>query len=438
MTQLLCLLILSIICGFITFRTKDIFNPVNIVFLGIFFHLIIATFRFSSLQNDYWVTDTIFIFIQAFVILFIFPVILLLIKAPPKKKINYDVLKYVGIIRIISLIVLGIGLIENFIISGSFLPFLNATASLHKDSVPGLDFFTSTASGIIGIFLVVYYFKEKNKFDLLLSFLLISLPLLKLSRIDFILTALLVIVLFTYLVKFNLKKILMLVGGVFSLLFSLVFIANYRSTAGYSYNIDYSESIMYTGPNDPFNLIAYYYGYFPLSFENFDLLVRNTTNMGDSFLTYGLYTLRPITLGIFQLNNIIESYPQTDYFASLTNPAYKAEVIATLFGYYYVDFGSLFIALPLLLTIIPFLYLYYKKQDDLFKNLLYALLASSILMGGWSNFIISPLILQKIILLMIFLKLFSVKFVIKKNTGDIKVSYDEISREKSRSEKNEY
>lgn len=100
------------------------------------------------------------------------------------------------------------------------------------------------------------------------------------------------------------------------------------------YDLSYAEEIAYTGPSFLEDVIAVYYGYFPMSFNNLNLSLK----YGDTDQNYfGFYSFRSVYFGLLQFDNIFGlnlAQPDT---ASVKSSA--SATVATAFWDFYYDFG---------------------------------------------------------------------------------------------------
>lgn len=117
--------------------------------------------------------------------------------------------------------------------------------------------------------------------------------------------------------KFNILKIFVVLGIIIVL---GIGIGNKRLMNNYENHLleskmTYADLIKYSGPKDKLGILPWYYGYFPMSFANLDLTIKNIDK--NNIRTYGLYTLRPILVGIFELDNIVPNYKDIEYADSI-------------------------------------------------------------------------------------------------------------------------
>lgn len=87
---------------------------------------------------------------------------------------------------------------------------------------------------------------------------------------------------------------------VFVFVFSLV--GAIRTTQYGRYDVQYSYGIDYQGPSFLGEYIAWYYGYFPMSFNNLNLSI---SQVGSTYNLLGLNTWKFLYFGLFQLDNVL-------------------------------------------------------------------------------------------------------------------------------------
>lgn len=114
-------------------------------------------------------------------------------------------------------------------------------------------------------------------------------------------------------------------------------IGDERSSHYGQYDVaSYGDSTNYSGPLWLGDWMSWYYGYFPLSFNNLNLSIRES---GTGHSLVGLSTFKWLYYGIFQLDNIfgIDASPADSYSVSLVGQA----AVTTGFWDIVFDFGVL-------------------------------------------------------------------------------------------------
>lgn len=373
-----------------TLRTRDLFNPVNILGVGFFLNMLLASRPISPLQRETWAEETKVIFAQAVVLWFLFPAVTLLFFPVRRTGRLRTLFKYHSGIqnpfigRLAAVLVIAAFFLESWVQAGTILPVLRPGVDIHSEYTTGLGLFTAPLSSAVGVVLFIYFLKKKNPLDLLLLILVLLMPLTQLARLGFVVLAL-TLATCGYYLSFprNWKYALSVLLISFSMFSTLIVVSTYRSRNVGASDINYSRDIGW-GPSDVVSQsAAYYVRYFVFSFDSFDGLVRR--NPSGTERTLGAFTLRPLSSGIFRLHNILPAYPLHDYLAERSDPVLSAYVIATALSYFYLDFGSEWIAIPLLLYMGIVLLVYYKKSSHFYWVVTYAFLASALALTSFTD-----------------------------------------------------
>jgi hypothetical protein len=409
---------MEIILGFIvlltlsllvTRKTGDLFNPINAVAAGFFFPMLIAHLKILPLQPDQWSSDTISIYLQSWLIWLVLPAaVLLIVKSPVKSNPNYFLArgkfkwKYLG--RTSAIIIGACYLMENWLLSGFIFPLFVPEIDIHTAYTSGLGIITSSFTGGVVLVLTVYYIRNHEYIDLLLIVAILALPFTRLARLDSVLYLIPVIVLSFYLKNFSSRKIILAILIVVLLLPPfLIAISQYRADQWAVSSVDLNRDLGFVGDSPILKVTGAYYRYIVLSFDSFDGLVRRNS---DNFRrTWGLYTFRPITLGIFRLHNIFEDYPTSENLAERSSPILRARVIATGLSYFFLDFGVELISIPLILYISIALLLYHNQWNHLGIRIAYCLIFSALLMTGFTDFLSNVKLLYALLFALVILKI---------------------------------
>lgn len=374
-------------------KTADLLNPVTIVGGTFFLPMIIATEQLSWLQRDHWAYETNISLILTWVAWFFVPVVLLFSSRWDRIQLQrYSIaIDTTGlwVIRIAAATFLLLFLLENYLLTGAVVPAANGLAAqdnIHIGRVYLLYLITRNGR-IFATLLGIAFAVRKNYADLLLAVVVVLVPVSRLARIDLIPASLCFILIIYYLQNRSRQILKRAIYAGLALAIVFVVFGNMRASHLGKYEISYADSIGYHGLRGPGEIFAWLYGYFPLSFENYDRFVRNVEPGAH---TYGLYTLRPLILGLTQLDAYIPGYPDEAYEAGWGNPLAPQATVATALRQFYLDFGPVFIMIPLLLYIGLLLYLYRAKSRNLYGTVAYVLLVSSFAMSGFQNWLTAP------------------------------------------------
>ncbi len=385
-------LLLVLVAGVVTLRTGDLFNPVNVTSVGFFFNLQLARLKLSPLQPESWAPETELVLLQAWLLWLVLPAALLvLFPGRPAGRVARSLAelpplhgKLIG--RLLAVGVAVVYLAESRWLSGSWLPLIEPMVDVHTQYTSGIGIITTSLGVPTCLLLLVYFMKDRRPLDLALMALVLVLPITRLARLDVVLAAASVTVLYYYLDGARSRRFILVVALVLATLVpALMMVSHYRSSQGNLYEVDSAAEIGLTAERPAARAAAHYYRYLALSFDSFDGLVRN--NRARPRYTHGLFTLRPLTLGVLRLHNLYEGYPKSGYLAERARPALEAKVIATGLSYFYLDFGHRLIAIPLALFMAILLALYFAKGRSLLLTSLYALLVGGFLLTSFTDFL---------------------------------------------------
>jgi hypothetical protein len=390
MTVLLGFVVLALTAALVTLRTGDLFNPVNLTSIGFFFNLQLARLKLSPLQPPDWAPETEIILLQAWLLWFVLPAaVVLLFPGQPAQRVSASLQrlpplrgKLLG--RCLAVGIAMVYLVENRWVSGSWLPLVEPVVDIHTHYTSGIGIVTTSLGTPACLLMLIYFIKDRRPVDLGLLLLVLSLPLTRLARLDVVFATGAVMVLFYYLSGARWRRLALIAALVFAVMVpALMAVSRYRGSQGNLYEVDSAGAVGLVAEQPTTRVAVHYYRYLALSFDSFDGLVRNTVSSDEH--TYGLFTLRPLTLGVLRLHNLYPDYPQSSYLAERADPALEAKVIATGLSYFYLDFGYRWIAISLTLYMALLLLLYYTKGRSILMTSLYALVASAFLLTSFTD-----------------------------------------------------
>jgi len=387
MTEVWLGLLLGGACIAVTWRTRDLFNPVNIVSVGFFANLILARLKLTPLQRVTWAPETEAVLLQAWLLWLLYPTLVLLLAPRPRRwlveRLASKSFSHQWLARATALLVIGLFLLENTIESGVPLPMLRPEIDVHVATTPGLGLMISSLSAAVTLVLVVAYARHRSRWDLMLTVVLVALPLTRLGRLEMVTSLVAALTLYYYLaIRSTWRYTLALTLAVAVLVPALLGVSYYRGSQGGVYIFTYSRDFAFNSSGPLVEAGAYYYGYMVLGFDSLDGLVRGTTRADR---TFGAYTLRPLTLGALRLHNFVDDYPMGQYLAERSDPALRAEVIATALSYFYLDFGAELIAVPLFLYMSLILAVYLLKRDSVILTAAYCLMAGALALTSFTD-----------------------------------------------------
>jgi len=377
-------------------------NPVSILFFCFFAPLFFALFRLSTLQSASWEYETYIAIWGAFGAWLLFPVIVLSMAGKVNKvdlKLNFEILdskEFTFIVRFFSFVVLLSYLAGNYIQTGSFFPILHPELAYEVHTVfPPVIRLFARANPAAALLLYFVFWRKRSSFDLLLLMIMVVLPLSRLSRIDVALTLVGLTILFSVIpiFKMNVKRIALLLAGFVVLAVGGAELGNQRTNRFGMYEVDYSQAIgwmpEFSGPGGVF---ATAYGYFPLSFENFDQFVRqfNGAHM------IGLYSFDWLFSGVVKIN-WIGGYSAMRATNAAFDPVSSAANVPTALFPFYADFGPVGIVLPMMLYVGVWIYFFYKSRSSFLFLLLWALYSGGFALSSFQALIAAPVLVQQLI-----------------------------------------
>lgn len=344
---------------FVIFRKQDFFSINTYILLGVYLPLLISNFNWSY----YHIEDRP----DSFYILFIiFNLLAIFVNILPQnsikyKNITFEIKKDLKLpVEVYNMIYIFAILMENYYVSGYFIP-SRYGIDIHTARMPYVYFIT-TAIYLVSVMNLVEFFATKKKRYAVYILILVSFNVVtKSSRIDAFISAtqLISILLFYF---FYSKKSVIIKGKeiekksnkikiiLIAIIFAIILITiglvvgNNRMNANGKYNLSYADGIKYTGPETPGEVLAYYYGYFPISFDNLAYNMANT-EINPNYI--GLSSFRTLYFGVFQFDNLLgldggEATKANDIRS-------KGAAIATGFWDFYYDFGN-FIFIPVTIS----------------------------------------------------------------------------------------
>lgn len=350
-----------------TIKKKQYFTIINYVVLGVFLPLFLHELKWSDLitEEESIMFDSIFVVLALLVLMFSFKTRRLYPNRPGTNEKIYFKTNGKLIVWILNILFILLYFLENYLVSGTFVPALNKIDA-HLKFFPVISYITTTP------FLIVacdyFAFKaSKKKIYLFMLLLVLTIPVVTRSARSNVLIAiiqLLSLVLFfeKEFAKENLKKIrafnrrkkILIILSLISVV-SMCLYTTYRMNLYGTYNLVYADVIGYTGPK-LFGILPIYYGYFPMSFNNLKLNILYG-KVNHNYI--GLYSFSCLYFGLLQLDNLIGIDSQGSFAnAIITNGAAN---VPTAFWDFYYDYGFLFI-IPLVFAFCVS-YLFLKKAS---------------------------------------------------------------------------
>lgn len=317
-------------------------------------------------------------------------------------------------------------MVENYLLSGQLFPAIKGI-DIHAGAFPIIAFITNSIYSFMFCDLFAFLLTRKKKYLVYYVAIILILFVGKGARMQ-VLISLVSTVSFLLFYVFNSqsirkslnrlkekywkrKVVRILIISCVALVFAMSIYTNYRMNQFGKYAMTYATEIGYTGPETGTvldTIIATYYGYFPLSFNNLNVKLKYMT-INTNYI--GLYTFKSVYYGIFQLDNILglDPYlPERTYAYHTTSAA----TVPTAFVDYYFDFGYLFF-IPIIIHI--FICEHYRRKmnryHDVFSTGMYFLFVPITLFLSFQNVVYSSFMIWQIVVLYAFSKLFFRKVI---------------------------
>jgi len=374
-------------------------NPVGVIGVCFFVPMLLATLRLSGLQSKDWQPETyasLWLAVGAWLIL---PTIVI---AARGRAMGSLVLKpyvlsgsFSTISRVASAIVIGAYLLSNYVQAGTVLPIQvpEIAYRLHTEFPPVLRLFARCIPAVVGLCYLLFAL-HRRWVDLALLAVAFIVPLTRLSRIDVALSLVVLISVFVAMPLFKLSFRRLLVIGLAALVVMVggVELGNQRTNRFGLYEVKYERAIAwrpdYAGPA---GVLAVAYGYFPLSFENFDAFVIQARDSR----THGLSSFDWFFTGFAKLNRFGPDQETTAY--ENFRPIASAANVPTALLPFYSDFGVLGIALPGTLYMLLWLWFFYKSRSDVRWLLVYGVYTAAFALASFQALIVSSFIAHQMI-----------------------------------------
>lgn len=404
LVQTLLSILLLICCTLTIQRSGKWFNPVTIISVVFFVPLVFATFRLSGLQAHSWSTETytaIWLIVGSWLIL---PTIVIVALGQPNIALHQDRIVdrsfFLLLTRASSLVVIAAYLLSNYIQAGTIIPITipEVAYRLHTDFPPGLRLFARCIPAIVGLSYVMYI-RRRQKFELLLLGLALVVPLSRLSRIDVALSLVILVALFMYmpLFKLTIRRVTTALILFIGLSIGAVELGNQRTNRFGLYEVNYSQAIKWRPDTvGPAGIFAVLYGYFPLSFENFDEFVSHAKDKR----TYGSSSFDWFLTGFVKMNRFTGGLHADDAFQTF-RPVSSAANVPTAMLPFYSDFGLIGMIFPALVYFMLWLFLFYRSATTHQYLMWYAIYTAAFALSSFQALMVSPMIFHQ--LLMVFL-----------------------------------
>ncbi|HIV69775.1 MAG TPA: hypothetical protein H9903_02465, partial [Candidatus Aquabacterium excrementipullorum] len=179
--------------------------------------------------------------------------------------------------------------------------------------------------------------------------------------------------------KMTRPRLILLVALLAGLLIGGAELGNLRQNRFGLYEFKYSDFIkwkpQYVGPAEIFAVL---YGYFPLSFENFDAFVRQFKG-GHSYV---LWSFDWFFTGFIKMN-WIPGFAMAQADAFQFTPISSAANVPTALSPFYADAGAVGMAVPLAFYVCVWAYLYHRSRSSVAHLTLFALYAGAFALSSF-------------------------------------------------------
>lgn len=357
-------------CWLWQLKRHDPYNWLTYIILGIYLPLVLYMCGWSTLVYKHISESFYLIFVYFNLMLF---AVFLLENLDSRTERGFDqspfpiVLKKRLIpVEVVNLVVVVALLVENYITTGSVVPALVGLQD-HTSHASGLVYITNSQYFILAADLFFYIVTRRKRY-LLYIVVLILLPMVtRASRMSSMLEIVCLLSLYLYLRRYYVnqgkkrprrttKQVIIIVFEIAVLAFVINAMVNLGASRMNHYGVYdylYSSNIGYTGPMIFGEAAAWYYGYFPLSFNNLNVNVT-FNNSGMSYI--GLSSFKSFYYGILHF----ASFGVPTDIANTAKIVINANcTVVTGFWDFWYDFGPLcFIPMAVSGTI----YLYLKRR----------------------------------------------------------------------------
>lgn len=297
----------------------------------------------------------------------------------------------ISIYMLINVIFILLFFIENYLGSKSFIPNL-VGKDIHGYSAPLISFITRALFVIIFINYLYYETYKQKKYIYLTIFEILMFIITRGARMT-VFVACFQFLVFFWLYKYKKiynnnkikSKIIILITIMILIGLSVGINRVNKQWANAERVVTYEEQLLYTGPEDPMALIPWYYGYFPMSYENLDASIRHIDNSG--IRTYGTYSLRPLLVGVFQLDNVLDYYKDIEFLYENTKFHTPVATVPTGFLEFYIDFG-IYGFIPVFIYAFIAVLIYNNIENNRYNIVYYSLYFGMWLFMCFQNYVI--------------------------------------------------
>jgi hypothetical protein len=383
-------------------KVRSFANPIFLISVWFFTPLCFALLRLSGAQANSWTSDTFGVVLETVFCWLLLPAAMLVrLASPNRDSSGHTAFKrpfFVWYARLFAVGYIGAVLLQNYLVSGYALLSLEPELAYeyHATTVPILQIVARSGFAVCGL-LFLSYQRRRKVLDLVLLFLVFVAPLTKLARIDLMMAGMTLALLNVYfpVVRVSGRRVIGLLALITLAVYGLVELGRQRVNRFGQYSLSYADAIDFRGYAGPAEMFAVLYGYFPLSFENFDRFVRNNPDER----TFGLLSSSPIFNTLFFVNRVTGGkYPNPDLVVDRADPIGAYASTSTALSAFYLDFGAAFSWLPEVIYMLLWVALYLKRARSAAHMFAYCTYSSAMVLSGFQATMAAPVVYQSILL----------------------------------------
>lgn len=340
-------------------KKKTFFSILTYTLIGIYLPLFLSFMDWSyyHIDNKTWEFYYIFILLDIICIIYSFgekKTISSIKNIQFLKKKNKIPIEIYNVIYILCV------LIENIYLSGFLFPSLKGM-DVHTGRMPFIYFITTGVYIVLIGDIIEFLCTKKIKYIIYAIICFLINIISKSARVD---AGIAIIQIISFILLYYLSKekriakndnvivkkkskfiiLIVLIIAVVILIGKGMEVGNERMNSYGKYKTVYTEGIRYDGPDSPNDFLAYYYGYFSLSFDNLNYNIEHATS---KINLVGLNSFRCLYFGIFQFDNLFGLNGGASSRANLIRC--KGAAVSTIFWDFYYDYDILFF-IPVIIT----------------------------------------------------------------------------------------
>jgi len=388
-------------------KSRTVMNPVTLISVGFFVPLLLAMTRLSGLQAYSWTSDTYIVLGQTALFWLLLPTAGLLLlrrsrSATAANPSELQVRRWFSLyVRLLALAYVAGTLLQNYMVVGSPLLLLDPDLAYenHTATIPILQI-VGHAGFVVAALLFVNYFSKRSIIDLLALPIVVLMPVTKLGRIDVMMSLATLVILNARfpVVRITFRRGVLAIAAAALMAWGLVEVGNQRMNRYGKYSVSYADAISFRGARGPGELFAVCYGYFSLSFENFDRFVRNNS----SYRSYGAMSFSPVFNSTFFVTRLTHGdYPDEGLVVKRRNPVGLMSTVGTALSAFYLDFGPAFAWIPMLVYGGLWMVLFAFRDRSTPLAIAFAGYSSAMMLSCFQHVMAAPFIYQALLLAVI-------------------------------------